>query len=465
MRPSTPLLLLALLGPALAQEVRTIAEFDGSPTEKWSMVGEWSIERSKALVRSGSGALRMLLGPPNLSPGLRVRPPALSQRGYRTLHFDVFNPNERVVTLHVRLDDTETRGREPEMFRRYERLRPGWTSVALDMAALRTQSGARMLDPENLSLLILWVAAPKEPFYLILDHLRFERPEGSGDEDLPAVLKLFRRQFTPLTGYGDRQRLILGLRGADAPERCKLLGSRVIEPEKDARLIRDAIFVLSDTRRTDSVEETIELSREAKGWARWRWLQALGGMTHPAARAELFEVARNGRASTDRIAALRALARPQDTEVVPLCSADGEGAWQLRAAKVRVLRTIAAGDAFPALVGHLKDPLPRVRYDAQEGLVTLAEGRDFGDAAGLWLDWWKAKQEGRAVSNAGHGVPVGRYGSYYGIPLLPGRVCFIIDVSGSMNEELSPSCLDYVQRQKALRGQKIATRLDLARPN
>jgi HEAT repeat protein len=47
--------------------------------------------------------------------------------------------------------------------------------------------------------------------------------------------------------------------------------------------------------------------------------------------------------------------------------------------------------AVPALIGALRDADDNVRMNAREALRTIARGRDLGDDAGAWLQWWQAR--------------------------------------------------------------------------
>jgi hypothetical protein len=200
-------------------------------------------------------------------------------------------------------------------------------------------------------------------------------------------------------------------------------------------------------------------SRDAE---RWRWCDALGRTGDERARAWLLKLAGDPASSPDATAAIRALKRGGDESLLPLLGADRGGSWQLRAARVEALRTVATGDAFPLLTGYLKEASQRVHDDAWQALVAMS-GRDLGDNADAWITWWKANRAAAAGGAKAVAAPRASYGTYYGIPLASGRIAFVIDTSGSMNAKISGSTGTYVQKSRHLDGRKIETRLDLAK--
>jgi hypothetical protein len=455
----------ALLQGSPGGDVQTICEFDGEPDSSWRVTGKWTIERSPEFVKSGTGSLRCNMGPPEKWPGPRIKRRALEQKGYTHLCCDIFSTADMWTYLQIRVDDKVSGGNEKDIHRSRVKIDPGWNLVKLDIGRLESTSGSRVLDPENLTLLIFHTHRPKAPLELIFDNLRFERPGGSkkADERVAAVLSKFKDKYIRSADYETRLALIKNLVIADVPERAKLLGSRVLQKEDDARLVREAIRTLGFTRDEAAVKLAIKLANRAKETGRWRWYEALGRMPSRKARSFLLNAARSDTSSPDQTAAIRALTSSGDDSIIDLLAADLAGSWQLRAARVDALRKIAIGNAFPTLVGFLKDPHPRTQLAAYEGLIALAD-RDFGDNAGLWLDWWEANKDKKRGKKSSH-RPAGRaaYASYYGIPIVPGRVAFCIDVSGSMTEELSPKCQQYVARSKHLKDARVRTRIDLAK--
>ena len=456
-------LILGILGVLVSAppEVRTIVEFDGHPDERLQVTGRWVIERKRELVRSGTGSLRMTLGPPEKWPGVRVTSDRLNAAGWRWLVVDVYV--DAPFKLSVRLDDAIARKNNQErLYRGFDLVR-GWNRVAVDLKDPGRTASGRVLDVATLSFVVLYAHQPKVDRDVLVDHLRLERPAGSGTESgRKKLVKAFDRAYRKELPVKQRRTLLRGIDDADVPERCKAIGRRVLRDDGDPRVLPDAIRLLGRTRLSASVERAIQLTDRAKGPPRWRWIDALGRMRVRAARDHVFEIALSSRSNPDRIAALQSLQARNDTSLIPLCRAELDGSWQVRATRVALLRTIVNGEAFPELTRYLKDPAPRVGQDALEALVAIA-GRDLGENADAWIAWWKVNREKLGGSGLTAAKLRSPYGTYYGMPLHPGRLCFVIDVSGSMKTALNPTEAAYVQKARHLRGRKVTNRLDLVR--
>jgi len=212
------------------------------------------------------------------------------------------------------------------------------------------------------------------------------------------------------------------------------------------------------------VRDVITAMKRAKGHLRLELAWALASMPSRLARAHaIASIGASSTAASTRVAYLLALGRRGATDVAPLLAKlPASRPWPERAAFVRALITCATPAAVDALIALLADSgSVRVKHDAALALTRLT-GKDIGDNAALWASWWKANSTAR-LNDTGE-RPKLAYGTYYGIPVPPGRVGFVIDLSGSMRDPLGEGpASDHLKNARYLEGKDIKTRIDLAR--
>jgi hypothetical protein len=94
-------------------------------------------------------------------------------RDWRTLCFDLFNPQEnQQVQVTVRIDD---RDNYPEFGDRYNgrfNLQPGMNRIAIPLSALTASDTHRNLDPGHIQRLGIFVVRPAKRIVLYVDYLR-----------------------------------------------------------------------------------------------------------------------------------------------------------------------------------------------------------------------------------------------------------------------------------------------------
>jgi len=160
-----------------------------------------------------------------------------------------------------------------------------------------------------------------------------------------------------------------------------------------------------------------------------------------------------------RCAALDGLAALGTHEVRgPAVVALADPAWQVRASAIAALGRVRHKDSIPPLLERLEHEEGRLKADAASALDALT-GRNFGARLELWKQFWtsygdryeiptdedlaklRAKQaERKAEYNGAPGATV-----YHGIDTPSRRVVFVIDISGSMEDEV-------VEREKFAAG-------------
>ncbi len=464
------LLLLSVALSTLPPASQLVLEFDGTDSETalFAITGPSEFVSEAALIRSGKASLRVSFAPPERWPGIRVHKPALVQKGWQRLVVDVQNPQSEAQALWIRLDDELSTNGEDHVHRRKFQLAPGWSVLTLELESLDTPSGRR-LDPEKLQRLILHQNIPKERVDLIFDHLRFEGSlePTAPKKDSKEQIRDWIKTWNGARDYPQKKAALQALTREMDAAWVEVLDRKLLDEEEDARAVEDALVALGKVRTPEGIAAMLEIGRTTEGARRWRWIDVLGRTGHPSATAWLAALAGTSTSNLDLTAAIMALTRSGTPDHLSLFVSSLPGSWQLKVARVAALRRLGLGPAFPALIDYLTDDSARVREDAHAGLVALS-GRDVGQNQELWRAWWTAEEERRRNSaEAGAAVkpPLHQsaYGSYYGLPLSPGRLCFVVDVSGSMKEPLRGSALDYTQKAAHLKGKEIVTRLDLAR--
>jgi hypothetical protein len=91
----------------------------------------------------------------------------------RSLVFDVYNPEERVLRLTLRIDDR--RGPTyPERLNRTLTLAPGANRISIPLAGMLTSGSRRPLNLANILRVSLFMANPRERHTLYLDRVGLE---------------------------------------------------------------------------------------------------------------------------------------------------------------------------------------------------------------------------------------------------------------------------------------------------
>lgn len=448
-----------LISVPAPDEVQVLLEFDGKAGEDelYEAVGPSTLETTRSLVRSGTASLRVDAAPPEKWPGLKLLPSVLATRGFRWLRIEIHSAEEKDSRIWVRIDDAESKDDQNRIRKRVP-LVPGWNEVSFDLLDLATPSG-RKLDGENLKLVYFYLNAPKSAYRFHFDRLRVERKEGTGPtDDGRSAIRTFEHRYPLGPPFEQKVDLIRSLNFVDQPERVQVLGKRILALEEDARLVEETAALLARTRNEKALAAMVEQVSHSESETLWRWCDVLGRTSSPTCRDALLSILRKSSSSADQSAALKALARVGDEELLPNLGADLGGSWQLKTVRIEALARMGM-NGVPALTRYLKDESARVRSDANDALITLT-GRDLGDDAAAWMRWYEANV-GKPVTDSG--AHRSGYGSYYGLPLHPGRIGFVIDTSGSMSAALTGKAKAYVEKARHLAGQAIETRLDLAR--
>lgn len=448
--------------PAQSDRVREVASLDGVPQESIRIQGRHRWLRDPGDVRAGLGALEVGPDPDEAFYGATIR--FLRGAHPRHVRFAIHNPGPEPVRWYVSLQgytsDASRRRSMPFAPSRHD-APPGWSDVSIDLGEAWNEARTDRVDCSE-GLAQLRVSRRKRNMSdppLRIDTVRF-----IGEDPVTVV----------------RRRLVAALSEADLVKRRRVVGSTLhVLPDHERVTTAIKLLKLDDvdpsTRRAareaiarcaspGPITDVLAAIKRARGAMRLELCWALASMPLREARAAAFRlVTASTTPSAVRCALLQALGRPGMDDVAPLSTKiTSERPWPERAALVRALIVCATPGSVDALIEILDTAgSVRVKHDAADGLTRLT-GKDLGDQASVWRAWWKANpgarldDTGRRASRA--------YATYYGIPVPPGRVGFVIDLSGSMRDPVQGGAAgEHVQRARHLRGKKIQTRLDLAR--
>ncbi len=122
----------------------------------------------------GKKSLKLELFPsdyPGLAPKLAVN----DWQDFSTFSFDVYNPQNREVSLTVRIDDKKDYPDYPDRYNKSFRLRQGANTIIIPIHELETSGTKRRLNLDNIYKVIMFMAQPKEKAVLFFDNFRLTR--------------------------------------------------------------------------------------------------------------------------------------------------------------------------------------------------------------------------------------------------------------------------------------------------
>lgn len=131
---------------------------------------------------------------------------------------------------------------------------------------------------------------------------------------------------------------------------------------------------------------------------------------------------------------------------------------------IHAVRKLGGKDAVDGLVELLGRAEGRVKDDCLDALIWLT-GEDVGETGEIWKRWWEKNRETAKVGGISQEEfeallkkdSGGQTGRYYGLRVLANEICFVMDISGSME---SSYALEGATEEE-LKGAK--TRLDVAK--
>ncbi|MAF67051.1 MAG: hypothetical protein CMJ84_15515 [Planctomycetes bacterium] len=299
---------------------------------------------------------------------------------------------------------------------------------------------------------------------------------GSADDE---IVREFRRYFKKFTDTATRVEAIMALEGSETAGVVDVLAD--VLADGDGEVVRAAVTVLSSFETpTASGALFMRLEEERREAVRVGLLEAIarGGYGGPAEplldcledkawnvrrRAIGALAARPGgehsetlvplcadREPAVRCAALEGLTALGSAQVLaPALAALADPLWQVRASAVAALGSVRHLDSIGPLIDRMEIEEGRLVEDIGRSLEQLT-GRAFGIRTELWRKFWNDTAEryrlptdeelartraARAEAAARYSPPPGAV-AYHGIATPSRALLFIVDVSGSMENEV-----------------------------
>ena len=122
-------------------------------------------------ITHGKGSLRLELYPsdyPGLTPMIEKR----DWRGYKALHFDIYNPKNETLTITVRIDDRRDYPNYADRYNKSFILKPGMNRVIIPLDTLATSGNGRKLNLKEIYRVLIFMTRPKRRVVLYVDYLR-----------------------------------------------------------------------------------------------------------------------------------------------------------------------------------------------------------------------------------------------------------------------------------------------------
>lgn len=307
--------------------------------------------------------------------------------------------------------------------------------------------------------------------------------QAAGAPQDAETLAQFKKYFRQYKDTPTRVEAVLTLQGLEDPSVVEALAPVLKDPESE--VVRAAVRVLSGFKSREPVEAMTAALRAEKNEAiRVGYLRALtegkysdvsaafaacltdksweikrhaiaalgaaGDVSHAAAIAPLCADPEPAVRSS-AIGALAQLA--SELVVAPAIASLQDDVWQVRTTAIQALAKVRSPSAIPPLIERLKVEEGRLVPEIAETLASLS-GKEYGADAAKWNDWWAQNREGyvlpkpeavaflRGKREARTGAgPSNYYKSgpvqYHGIDTPSRSIIFVIDVSGSMEAQVT----------------------------
>lgn len=220
-------------------------------------------------------------------------------------------------------------------------------------------------------------------------------------------------------------------------EQRRNLGKKIAEEAELTDLIVDR---LGTRRNDDSIEFLAGLPNKPKDWRiRVRLIESLGLLGRPESLKQLHKSLADKDPRVRMYAAESVGAIGSEDSVLLLGRLLEDKEWQVRAYALDALKKTASRWAVPHLIPALGRETGRLREEISELLGELT-GQELGVDAGPWVRWWEETKAAFLAEDA----PAIRARdaknktdpfSYYGIKTYSDKVCFILDISDSMNDD------------------------------
>jgi HEAT repeat protein len=297
---------------------------------------------------------------------------------------------------------------------------------------------------------------------------------GQDDE----VVQEFRKYFRKYTDTATRVEAILALEGAESPGVVEVLLPVLNDP--DGEVVRAAVRVLAGFKTRPPVDALVlalpvskdEGTRagilrvlaearyaganaavlpllEDKSWeVRRRAIGALASSRDAAVAAPIAALTADKEPAV-RCAAFEGLAvLGSDLVIAPALAALADPSWQVRGSAIHALRDVRRKESIGPLIDRMAVEQGRLVADIGEALSNIT-GRDFGQRLDAWQGFWSAYKDRFEIPSDAELAklrekqkerreqynPPGAV-TYHGVETPSRSILFVIDVSGSMEQEV-----------------------------
>jgi hypothetical protein len=121
----------------------------------------------------GGKSLKLELLPSDY-PGLTPKLASNNWKGYNTLSFDVYNAQQKVIPLTIRMDDRKDHPDYPDRYDKSFILKPGANTIAIPLDTLETSGTKRKLNLKNIYKIIIFTVHPDAQVVLYFDYFRLK---------------------------------------------------------------------------------------------------------------------------------------------------------------------------------------------------------------------------------------------------------------------------------------------------
>ncbi|MFT7667849.1 MAG: hypothetical protein ACI8X5_000534 [Planctomycetota bacterium] len=292
------------------------------------------------------------------------------------------------------------------------------------------------------------------------------------------IVKEFKKYFRKFKDSATRVEAIYSLEDADSPAMVKVLIP--VLADSDPEVVAAAIKILGTLQNREAIDAIfIRLAEEKKepirlgllmtigeagyqgdngaliecladkSWAiRYRTVQALEARGERSAIPAIVELTKD-KESAIRSASIEALTTMKHEPVVEIAIlALNDKIWQVRSSAAKALYVMRAKRSIDPLISRMEQEEGRLLEDYSKALEEIT-AKGYGLRTEMWRKWWigiesrfeipsdeaLAKAKAKRAENRALYTPQGT-SSYHGIETPSRSVIYIIDVSGSMENQV-----------------------------
>ena len=149
-----------------------LADFE-TPFEQTRFKDVRQVHREQNIVRHGRYALKVQLSTARYS-GISLFYFPHDWRGYKTMHFSVYNPGKEILPLHCRIHDSQHSRhgmRYNDRFHKRFDLHSGWNDCIVWLDDVRTAPKTRFMDMAHIENFAIFVVRQQRSRKICLDYL------------------------------------------------------------------------------------------------------------------------------------------------------------------------------------------------------------------------------------------------------------------------------------------------------